>query len=224
MAKEALNIVGQEFGKLKVLSRAENGKHGKYRWKCHCSNCGNTIIVDGSDLKNNKIHSCGCIDERKFKNVQKKKKSVPMTENEKIEWDELYEYVRSEIMNMSSNQSLSRFMVIRLKGLLTGKFAENYNTKNLAKYSLRTVINTFKFCSMDIKRAVSKKSFNTDEYKFNYIMSIIEKNIRNIDERMKYTERKNEELRLIAMESFEHPAAEYTDVTGKCPAALNDLW
>ena len=223
MAKKILDITNQKFGELVVLEKAEKGYHGKLRWKCRCNNCGKEIEVYGSDLKNNKIHSCGCIDEKKFKQI-KKKQSHPMTEKEKREWNELYEYVRSEIMNMSSNQSLSRFMVIRLKGLLSGKFAENYNIENVAKYSFRTVINTFKYCSLDIKRVVSKKHFDTDEYKFNYIMTIIEKNIRNVDERMKFAEKKDNELQSAVIESLTYSGASYQRKTKDISSKFDDLW
>ena len=224
MAKKILDITNQIFGELVVLEKAEKGCHGKLRWKCRCNNCGNEVVVNGSDLKNNKIHSCGCIDEKNFKSIKKKKIYQPMTEQEKKEWDELYEYVRSEIMNMSSNQSLSRFMVVRLKGLLSGKFVENYNIENVAKYSLRTVINTFKYCSLDIKKAVTKKHFDTDEYKFNYIMTIVEKNIRTVDERMKFAKKKDDEFQSSIVESIVHDGASYQRKTKDVSSKFDDLW
>ena len=48
-----------------------------------------------------------------------------MTENEKKAWDDLYEYVKYNILKYDDNQALSSYMVLRLKGLLSGKFIEN---------------------------------------------------------------------------------------------------
>ena len=44
-----------------------------------------------------------------------------MSKQEKADWDELYEYVRTEVMGYDQNQSLSSEMVLRLKGLLSNK-------------------------------------------------------------------------------------------------------
>ena len=53
-----INLVGQEFGELEVIERAENDKHGNSRYLCRCS-CGKEIIVDSSALKRGRKTSCG---------------------------------------------------------------------------------------------------------------------------------------------------------------------
>ena len=70
-----------------------------------------------------------------------------MTEEEKMVWDELYTYVRKNIMGYDDNQALSSTMVLRLKGLLTNKFMENNNIQSTANYSYDTILNTFKYSS-----------------------------------------------------------------------------
>lgn len=52
------DLTGQKFGKLTVISRAENTIGDKAKWKCLCE-CGNIAYVTTNDLK--KQHSCGCI-------------------------------------------------------------------------------------------------------------------------------------------------------------------
>lgn len=54
-----IDLTGKKFNRLTVISRAENSKHGKVRWKCKCE-CGNEVIVDASSLRKNSVHSCGC--------------------------------------------------------------------------------------------------------------------------------------------------------------------
>lgn len=54
-----IDLTGKIFGRLKVI-RCVDGNGNGIRWECKCA-CGNTTIVDDSDLRNGKIKSCGCI-------------------------------------------------------------------------------------------------------------------------------------------------------------------
>lgn len=54
-----INEIGNRYGKLVVLERAENNKYGDARWLCQCD-CGNTTIVKGVSLRNGHTKSCGC--------------------------------------------------------------------------------------------------------------------------------------------------------------------
>lgn len=56
------DLIGQKFGKLKVLSLNTDlsGKGKKSFWNCLCD-CGNECIVRGHSLKNGHTQSCGCI-------------------------------------------------------------------------------------------------------------------------------------------------------------------
>ena len=53
-----VDLTGQKFGRLTVISRAEN-KGKETCWKCQCD-CGNEVIVQGNNLKNGHTVSCGC--------------------------------------------------------------------------------------------------------------------------------------------------------------------
>lgn len=55
-----IDLTGQKFERLKVISYAGTDKRGKALWKCECK-CGNTKIVIGTDLSNGHTKSCGCI-------------------------------------------------------------------------------------------------------------------------------------------------------------------
>ena len=54
------NLVGEQFGQLQVIARAENTKNGTAQWLCKCS-CGNEIIVPTASLKQGLTKSCGCL-------------------------------------------------------------------------------------------------------------------------------------------------------------------
>lgn len=54
------NRIGNKYGRLTVVSRAENTLSGKSKWLCVCD-CGNHTNVRGSDLATGGVRSCGCI-------------------------------------------------------------------------------------------------------------------------------------------------------------------
>ncbi|MDD4624634.1 MAG: hypothetical protein PHX40_04625 [Bacilli bacterium] len=53
-----IDLIGQRFGRLTVLERAEN-KNNNTMWKCICD-CGKETIVDAYYLRNGNTKSCGC--------------------------------------------------------------------------------------------------------------------------------------------------------------------
>ena len=53
------DLTGQRFGRLVVLSRAENSWDGKPMWKCLCD-CGKECVKYGSALTYGYTKSCGC--------------------------------------------------------------------------------------------------------------------------------------------------------------------
>lgn len=65
-----IDLTEQRFGRLTVVSRADNYKGGHARWNCVCS-CGNTTTVIGSCLRNGSTKSCGCIRDEKTANLKK---------------------------------------------------------------------------------------------------------------------------------------------------------
>ena len=54
-----IDLKGQQFGRLYVLTRAENDNNGLTRWNCVCS-CGKISVVRGQDLRRGDQVSCGC--------------------------------------------------------------------------------------------------------------------------------------------------------------------
>ena len=95
-----------------------------------------------------------------------------MTEKEKQDWENLYFHVKN-VMGYDENQSLSSTMVLRLKGLLTNKFIENNNIESTANYSYETILNAFKYSSLDIQRALRTNNFKDEMHKFNYLLKIV---------------------------------------------------
>lgn len=76
MPKKAIDLVGKTYGKLTVMTRAEN-QGRRVMWLCQCE-CGNTTVVRGDSLKDGSTKSCGCLHkeeavERQTKNIEGEK-------------------------------------------------------------------------------------------------------------------------------------------------------
>lgn len=59
---KALDITGQQFGKLTALIKAPS-RNGKTYWLCRCE-CGNEKEIQTNHLTNGKIKTCRCCNER----------------------------------------------------------------------------------------------------------------------------------------------------------------
>lgn len=147
-----------------------------------------------------------------------------MTKQEKEDWDALYDFVREKILMYDKNQSLSRTMVLRLKGLLSNKFIENSNTEDSANYSYRTILNTFKFCIIDIQRGLHSNSFSDEMHKFNYVLKIVESNINTIYIRMQQAEKSKDKTEKMNTTVVTSTGATYQRKTKDTSSKFDDLW
>lgn len=149
-----------------------------------------------------------------------------MSDKEKRDWENLYDYVRFNVMGYDENQALSKSMVLRLKGLLTNKFMENKNVASTANYSYEVILNAFKYSSLDIQRALRNGSFKDEMHRFNYLLKIVEKNINTVYMKMKGIEKTEEKI-----DDVDTTIANYTGVkyqvkqdTKNREDKFSDLW
>ena len=112
-----------------------------------------------------------------------------MSQQDIEDWNLLYEYVRKNVLNYDDNQSLSRNMVLRLRGLLNNKFMANNNIADTSNYSYKTVLNTFKFCNSNIQKSLRENNFKDENHKFNYILKIVESNLNTVYLKMRNVEK-----------------------------------
>ena len=145
-----------------------------------------------------------------------------MSEKERQDWESLYFYVKN-LLGYDENQALSSTMVLRLKGLLTNKFIENNNIESTANYSYEVILNTFKFCKLDIDKALRTNRFTDEQHKFNYILKVVEKNINTVYVKMKNIEKAKEEAKCTAVEMPTHTGAEFKPKEKKTDKFSN-LW
>lgn len=55
-----IDITGQRFERLVAVERHHQGIQGRWHWLCKCD-CGNSVVVLGTQLRNGNTKSCGCL-------------------------------------------------------------------------------------------------------------------------------------------------------------------
>jgi hypothetical protein len=218
MAKPIKDLTGQTFGKLVVIGQGEDyvsDKNRRYKtWKCKCD-CGNIIDVMQAQLTKNQARSCG---HDKVDDVRH------MSTKEKEDRDTLCKYVE-KIMGYDENQKLSKFMVLRLDGLRTGKHVENKKEDDMSNYPYDIILLTFKFCMPDIQRGLASNSFHDEMHKFNYILKIVESNLNNVYMRIKNSKNAEEKTKTANVEAVTYQGASYQRKTDdNISDRLKDLW
>ncbi len=103
-----------------------------------------------------------------------------MTETEKEQWRNLYQYIKKEILMYDNSQSIPSNLILRLKGLTKGKYIENKSQEDKANYSYDVILYAFQISKPMIMTAIQGKTFNTELQKFNYICKIVENNINDV--------------------------------------------
>lgn len=148
-----------------------------------------------------------------------------MSDIEKQQFDKLYQYVRKEILLYDGTQAIPSNLVLRLKGLSTGKFIENRNTANKANYSYEIVLYTFQICKPQIMAAILGKDFSSERQKFNYICAIVENNLNDVYMRVKRSKKMESKIEELNTENLSYNGAKYKtkteDIKNK---RLENLW
>lgn len=148
-----------------------------------------------------------------------------MTEKEKEQFGELYRYVKTEVMNYDSKQSLPSSFVLGLKGLATGKVVENKRQKDKANYGYDVVLLAFKLSKNKISYAIRTKDFKSEQQKFHYIRKIVEDELNNaylLNKRYEEEKSKVDQINISNLANNQN--ANYIKKTTKVNDKLKDLW
>lgn len=148
-----------------------------------------------------------------------------MTSIEKEQWSNLYYYVKNEILMYDESQSIPSSLVMRLKGLLHGKYYDNNKTPHRADYTYETVLYTFQICKPAIMSGLSRKSFDNESARFNYICKIVENNLNDVYLRIKRAKKSEENIQNMDTDILTHSGSKYQKKTEELKnTRLNDLW
>lgn len=82
-----INELGKRYGKLTVIEEGPIEKYGAKTWFCKCD-CGGTVLVKGSNLRNGGTTSCGCLKSHGEEKIAEllQDLNIPFIRNYKIEY------------------------------------------------------------------------------------------------------------------------------------------
>lgn len=146
-----------------------------------------------------------------------------MTDKQK-KWNDLYEYVKTEILHYDKEQTLSKMTILKLKGLSEGKYIANKNTEKKADYTYEIILYTFKVCKSKIDYAIQTKTFENESKKFSYIMAIVSNNINDVYNRVNNAKKSQKKIENANVDTQVHDAAEYVGKEHKENKRLKDFW
>lgn len=162
---------------------------------------------------------------------KREKNRETYTDQEKKEWDDLFQYVRKNVMHYSDvedengvKQTLSTNMVWRLKGMRTGKFMEDRSVDDIAKYPFSIIQIAFMVSMPKIESAFHNATFDNEMHKFNLACKIAEEQLNDVYERMKKKKRMEEAEENFDASMILYDGASYTKKTEETQDSLKDLW
>lgn len=171
--------------------------------KVKCKICGKENNKEESYCVSRMYLSQKGKDKGKFKTERKyycSKDEYEQYEHEKMKevcvWNELYSFIRTEVMKYSKEQSLPPLLITRLQNLRNGtvvlpKVGKIKQSKEGYPYDV--ILETFKKHLQDINFWISKKQFKNEQQKIGYIMAIIEGNINDVYNTKKEVEKRTKQ-------------------------------
>lgn len=96
------------------------------------------------------------------------------------EWENLYNYVKTNILEYPKGLSLSKAQVLGLKSLAESKIIRKGHTQQYEGYSYVDIYNTFILKKQAILQAIKTKKFDNENAKFLYILAIVKNNINDV--------------------------------------------
>ncbi|MGU8921419.1 hypothetical protein ACV3UV_11980 [Clostridium perfringens] len=148
-----------------------------------------------------------------------------MSKQDKLEWNELYEYVKYSILDYPKEKSLPRLLILRLRGLRNGKFIANNNTQSLGDYPFNMILLTFKINKLNIINSLSDKSkFKNEDHMINYMMTIVENKINDVFDTITNKERAEKRTDEIIINENKIKDIYITKTLENKNERLKDLW
>lgn len=150
-----------------------------------------------------------------------------MTDKEKKEWNELYDFMKYQILDYDKAQNLSRQTVLRLKGLTKGKFMDVPTMEQNASFSYRVVLLTFKVYRKQIIYGLNNHKFDDENHRINYVLKIVESHLNDIY--IKYIKAQNyaknlDNIDLNNIKKDENQIASYKTSDKQIPDTLKDAF
>ena len=149
-----------------------------------------------------------------------------MTPEEIEAWDKVYDYFRYKVLCYEGMKPLPKGTVLRLKGMLEGKFMANNNIEDIADYSYEILLNTLKYSLPDIQKGFKNNTFKDEKHRTNYALKIVEENLNTVYVKMESAKKAEDKTDLVDTAIITHEGAKYKADNKKIhsKSRLNDLW
>lgn len=139
------------------------------------------------------------------------------------DWVNLCDYIKKEILQYDDNLKPSRYLYLRLRGLISGNFIANKKQKPLANYDCKTILITAKVCKFNLVNCL--KTAKDEKHKINLIMMFIENEINDVVNRLENAKKAKEKTENIVLDHVDLEGADYTPKSKKVNNKdLNELW
>ena len=162
--------------------------------------------------------------EKVIKPIKEKKTVATMTKQEKIDWDELYQYFKIDIMEYS-DKKLPQYVVLRLRGLTDGKFMSNKNSSSQASYTFREILMTLKLSKSAIEKYFMNNngSFADEKHRINGVFVIVESEINNTKDMLNRCKIAKEKCEMMDVSHLSSESAEYKSTNKGINSKLKEL-
>lgn len=136
-------------------------------------------------------------------------------EPENLEWLELCDYVKKEILRYDDNMKFPKSLALKLQGLKKGQYIANKYIPEGACYDDRTILYAFKFCKNKIVDYLDKNEskIKDENHRINIILKIVEPEINDVYMRLKQNKNQHDKLEYSSMELQSNDGAEYKKKT-----------
>lgn len=150
-----------------------------------------------------------------------------MTEEEKLQWKELCEWLELNIFNYDiRTQRLQKKACLILKGLKVGQNVANNNCEKYGDYPFNIILMTFKANKTKIQNAIRNKNFEDESKKMAYVCAIVRDKINDMYSRYLNAQNTQKKVENIDTSIMEYEGAEYksNNTERKINKRLEDLW
>lgn len=161
-----------------------------------------------------------------MKKAKENKKPVkPMTEEEIIDFNNLCDYIKYQILEYSKDMKFPQFLALRIKGIQSGQYIVNKNSKINASYDYKDILLTFKINKFILLGELRDKAkFSDEKHRINYMMVIVESKLNDVVLMRENKEKANSKAESLNIE-IEDVKSKYKKKTKDNKSSrLQDLW
>lgn len=125
-----------------------------------------------------------------------------LSEKEKMDWIELCNYIKYELLGYSTEMKLPKYLILRLRGFSEGNFIANKKISSNAHYTYEEILTTCKLCRLKIRKYFNDNSakISDEKHKINLIFTFIENDINDVVLRLRQNQNVEKNVKKLSLE------------------------